>query len=260
MKKIFLFLFVCSFITGLHAATYVSSFYPDVPTDANGAVRISATAPTTIPVKFSCSRGWTGTAWEDVNLKIRLTYIKDSYSEVIATTNVTTADFNNTYYCDKVINISIPAGYVNGSITMTSSYFNPATGQWVDILDPGGFWYFLTTYAYPLPDGDFREYGGNVYWCFAGQWRHIESSITFLGLFSDQHYTSVTVLPTPVGVPLGVDNGLIHDVTTGKVYFREGNLLRHINNMTVKERYKFNWNSLTNVTSINSYIVGEPIY
>ncbi len=65
------------------------------------------------------------------------------------------------------------------------------------------------------------------------------------------------------GNPLGPDNGLLLHLPTGKVYFREGNVIRYIVSWEIFEKYHFNPDVLnwpqSRVTSINQYQIGAPI-
>ncbi|MCS4303253.1 hypothetical protein [Chryseobacterium sp. BIGb0232] len=121
-------------------------------------------------------------------------------------------------------------------------------------------------------NGDFIKVteNGNVYFCilFRGSWRHVASEMTWNGLFTSPktfRYTfnsrmEATVL-TAKGFdsPLLADNGLIHDVTTGKIYFREGNTLRWIVSMEIFNAYKFSMAAVQNVNNISNYTILSDI-
>lgn len=118
----------------------------------------------------------------------------------------------------------------------------------------------------PSTNGDFIKVtnNGQIYYCFRfmGQWRHVSSPLTWNGLFTSPKFfrysfnsfeEAVVMTGKGFSSPLLPDNGLINDVTTGKLYFREGNDLRWIPNMTICNNYKFNINVRQNVNSVSSY-------
>jgi hypothetical protein len=124
---------------------------------------------------------------------------------------------------------------------------------------------------------------GKAYFVFEGRPRHIESELTLRGLFinvniptdinSYSYYSYyISTLPTDpllilygvagqtLGLPLKANNGLVHHVQTGKIYFREGNVIRYIPSMEIFNKYHFNMAALTNVGSISSYSIGSNVY
>ncbi|TZG00133.1 hypothetical protein FW781_09455 (plasmid) [Chryseobacterium panacisoli] len=124
----------------------------------------------------------------------------------------------------------------------------------------------------PSKNGDFIKVteNGNVFYCFLfrGSWRHVDSEMTWNGLFTSpktfrytfNSFNEATVL-TRKGFdnPLFADNGLIRDATTGKIYFREGNTLRWIISMEIFNAYKFNMAAVQNVNDISNYTVLSDI-
>lgn len=126
----------------------------------------------------------------------------------------------------------------------------------------------------PLPskNGDFIKIteNGNVFYCFLfrGSWRHIDSEMTWNGLFTSpksfrynfNSFQEAQVM-TRKGFdnPLFADNGLIRDTTTGKIYLREGNTLRWIVSMEIFNAYQFNMAVVQNVNSISSYTILSDI-
>ncbi|WP_261510081.1 hypothetical protein [Chryseobacterium paludis] len=124
----------------------------------------------------------------------------------------------------------------------------------------------------PSQNGDFIKVtdNGNVLYCikFDGVWRHIDSPMTWNGLFvssktfryefsSIQDATFAT--RTYFGDPLLADNGLVQDNSTGKIYFREKNYLRWIPSMDLFNKYKFNPEAVQHVSSISGYIVNPDL-
>jgi hypothetical protein len=125
-----------------------------------------------------------------------------------------------------------------------------------------------------LPDGLFFATGpapyGKAYFVLEGQARHIQSILTLDGLFTNVNiqadayaYNAYTryleIHPEKIGNPLGPDNGLVHHTPTGRIYFREGNVIRYIPSMDVFNKYHFNMSALTNVISLHSYLVGDDV-
>lgn len=107
-----------------------------------------------------------------------------------------------------------------------------------------------------------NESTGQVYIVMDGKLRYIPNQSVLYGLFEFNesmlnHYSNMDISKFPFGASISPDNGLINNIPSGIVYFREGNLIRRIPNMEVKSRYHFNWNSIRNVNGINGYTVGE---
>lgn len=107
---------------------------------------------------------------------------------------------------------------------------------------------------------------GKVYVVMEGKLRHIESNDTFIGLFGYRgdesmlrRVTNLNNLP-PVGISLKRDNGLINETSTGKLYLREGNVVRHIATPAVRDKYHFNSSVIVNRSSIRSFVVGPVLY
>jgi hypothetical protein len=131
-----------------------------------------------------------------------------------------------------------------------------------------------------LPDGLFFSTGpapyGKAYFMFEGKARHIESYGTLTGLFvntniatdsaSYLYYSDYVGIQPPyitspnVGAPLKADNGLVHNTTTGKIYFREGSYLRYIPSMEIFNKYHFNMRALINTRSLSGVTFGPNIF
>ncbi|WP_443945676.1 MAC/perforin domain-containing protein [Pedobacter sp. AW1-32] len=106
-----------------------------------------------------------------------------------------------------------------------------------------------------------NESTGQVYIVMDGKLRYIQNQSILYGLFEFKesmlsHYSAAQMATYPMGTPISPSNGLINNSPSGIVYFRELNVLRRIPNMTIKERYHFNWNIIQNVNSIAGYTIG----
>nr|WP_315422112.1 MAC/perforin domain-containing protein [uncultured Pedobacter sp.] len=107
-----------------------------------------------------------------------------------------------------------------------------------------------------------NESTGQVYIVMDGKLRYIPNQSVLYGLFEFNesminHYSNDEISKFPMGSAISPNNGLINNVPSGVVYFREGNLIRRIPTWEIKTRYHFNWNSIQNVSNINGYTVGE---
>ncbi|WP_184543765.1 hypothetical protein [Mucilaginibacter sp. FT3.2] len=122
----------------------------------------------------------------------------------------------------------------------------------------------------PAPsEGDFvrNDDTGQVFWFFEGKIRYIPNQDVLHGLFTGytdaiaKHYTTAQLnsISVQTGVPINPDNGLINDTNTGRVYFREANLVRWIRSSDAMNRYHFSWNSIKNRVGISGYVVGADI-
>ncbi|WP_406824152.1 hypothetical protein [Pedobacter sp. KACC 23697] len=115
-----------------------------------------------------------------------------------------------------------------------------------------------------LSEGNFYrdDSNGKIYWCFVGKLRHVESIETFNGLFDNaSNYVFHTngISPNLIGDPLVLDNGLINDVNTGKVYFRRSNYIHYISSAEAFNTYHFSWAAITDVNGIGSYTPRGPL-
>jgi hypothetical protein len=122
----------------------------------------------------------------------------------------------------------------------------------------------------PAPnEGDFvrNDDNGQVFWFFEGKIRYIPNQDVLHGLFngytdaSAKHYTTaqLNLASVQTGVPINPDNGLINDTNTGRIYFREANLVRWVRSADAMNRYHFSWNSVKNRAGIAGYTVGADI-
>lgn len=107
-----------------------------------------------------------------------------------------------------------------------------------------------------------NESTGQVYIVMDGKLRYIPNQSVLYGLFEFNesmlnHYSNDEISKFPMGSAISPNNGLINNIPSGVVYFREGNLIRRIPTWEIKTRYHFNWNSVQNVSNINGYTVGE---
>lgn len=100
---------------------------------------------------------------------------------------------------------------------------------------------------------------GKVYWFALGKLRHVQSGETLNGLFADatkpEHmfHSNSLGAGAPYGNPLTADNGLIHDNSTGKIYFRRQNFIHYISSEQMFNQYHFSWAAITNVSNVNAY-------
>jgi len=122
----------------------------------------------------------------------------------------------------------------------------------------------------PRQDGAFiKNYdNGKVYIKFEGKLRHVMSLQTLEGLFKRSEIeifpansqSLLTNANATMGEPIGPDNELINHVPTGKVYFREGNIIRHIPTMPILNRYRFDLGNVRHVSDISNYTEHQPIF
>lgn len=117
-----------------------------------------------------------------------------------------------------------------------------------------------------LKNGDFIKNTTNGFYMFMfeGKLRHIDKDATLDGLFVDARgmsrgVTQQQINDIEVGDPLLIDNGLIQ-LPDGKVFFREGNYVRHINSLPIFNLYRFNNRAIKGVSNLNAYIIGPVIY
>jgi len=103
---------------------------------------------------------------------------------------------------------------------------------------------------------------GKIYIMFELRRRYIESSMTLYGLFKNPtiyDYNTSELSFTIEGAPLKADNSLIVESSTGRVFLREGNVIRYIPSMDIYNLYKFNDNAKTYVSSISNYTIGTNV-
>lgn len=95
-----------------------------------------------------------------------------------------------------------------------------------------------------------------VYVIFEGKRRYIQSPLTLYGLFKNPYVENRSIFMDDLGKDLTPDNGLIQHTATGKIYLREGNVLRYIPNMEIFNLYHFNTNAITRLSDISNYTIG----
>jgi hypothetical protein len=111
----------------------------------------------------------------------------------------------------------------------------------------------------------YRTNDEKVYSIMDGYARHIENWVTLAGVYN---YSGAIVncfcstLTPPVGTPIGYDTSLLRNNYDGKMYFREGNYLRHIVSALVADSYHFKItdnSTIMNVNGVSGYTIGPPI-
>lgn len=102
-----------------------------------------------------------------------------------------------------------------------------------------------------------------IFIVFEGTLRYIPTLATLQGLFTATYitnYTTAQIAGNTFGVPFTSDNGLINDTHTGRVYLRESTNLRWISTLAIKQKYSFNWNSITNNSNgLYGYTILAPL-
>lgn len=135
----------------------------------------------------------------------------------------------------------------NNSLTQKIPFYASNNGDFVK-----------TYYSPPGSSVNYTMY----YIKFQGYWRHIDSPMTFDGLFTDHTFryefpsiqTMVEVTQTSVGAPIYADNGLLQNPNTGEIFFREGNNIRWIPSMAIFNQYKFNPSVVIQTIHTSNYI------
>lgn len=187
---------------------------------------------------------------------------------------VNTADFTQAsgiYWSKEFVKTAkLQPNNKNGIVKLKWRYLDTYSGtntRWSSYYYASKTYQTVENIASKLNDGDFVKNTSTlqVYFKFEGKLRHIESLQTLQGLFVIQDdqikkFTNEQLSAITKGTPLAIDNGLVHDVSTGKVYLREGKTIRHISSIEVFNKYKFNMDALQNVSSLSSYTLLNPIY
>jgi len=116
---------------------------------------------------------------------------------------------------------------------------------------------------YNITGGDFLQADDTgevfIYMPTHGGIRHIQSYQTLAGLFRFKysylhHYKSYAINKVR-GDELEPDNGLVQDIGTGIVYFREGNVIARIDSPADFDRYHFNSGAIQPVSNIRSFML-----
>ncbi len=105
-------------------------------------------------------------------------------------------------------------------------------------------------------------YNQKIYLVIDGYFRYIQTTQSLEGLFRNGrvivnlYIDENTVF---IGNPISQDANFIRHSSTGKIYFREGNVIRHITSANAGYKYQFRWDSPVNVSSVSGYTEGAPI-
>ncbi|MDR6785980.1 hypothetical protein ABIE26_004550 [Pedobacter africanus] len=103
-----------------------------------------------------------------------------------------------------------------------------------------------------------------LYMVFDNTLRHIPSMAVLDRLFQfDEslmhHVNFIDVSSAIVGAPISHDSEILTDLVGSKMYFREGNVIRHISTWDVFLKYHFNDVTAREVYGISGYTLGKPI-
>jgi hypothetical protein len=155
--------------------------------------------------------------------------------------------------------IDIPAdGLINIYDLIPSTYATLKAGVQTYVTN------YLATHQVVViaPEGQFirNDDNGSVYSVMDGKLRYIPNQDVLHGLFNFndglmQHYNTASLIGVPVGTTISPVTDLINDPNTGRVYFRENNLIRWITSPSRMDLYHFNWNTIHNA-SISGFTVG----
>ncbi|KIO74877.1 hypothetical protein TH53_23930 [Pedobacter lusitanus] len=105
-----------------------------------------------------------------------------------------------------------------------------------------------------------------VFFMLEGEARYIQSQDTYNGIFNQNGLISRIYLPDESylqvkrGKDLTPDCDFRRDITTNRLYLREGNVLMHINGSTVMKVYNFNKNAVQHqINGTAGYVLGLEI-
>lgn len=115
-----------------------------------------------------------------------------------------------------------------------------------------------------IKEGQLIGAGGKTYMVIDGQLRHVSTYDIFVNVFVNsppiRNLDNLEPVALPIGVPLAVNTRLVTDITDGKVYFQEGNLLRYISSIATANKYSFKIsNNIQPISSIAGYAIGTVI-
>ncbi|MCT4223148.1 hypothetical protein HZP43_12360 [Elizabethkingia anophelis] len=105
-----------------------------------------------------------------------------------------------------------------------------------------------------------------VFFMFEGEARYIQSLDTYNGIFNQNGLISRFYLPdesylqVKIGKDLTPDCDFRRDITTNRLYLREGNVLMHINGSNILRIYNFNKSAVQHkINGTAGYIIGQEI-
>lgn len=207
--------------------------------------------------------------FEEVNAKIEFIYRTPTQDKIVFTKEITSSGFNGGSTMVAPQEISYPAYVSNSKVVVKLTYLGEI--KEVSITDcvlevvspkpPAIEGYFLQI----SPNSSNISERGKVYIAMDGYFRHIVDINTLNGLFTSDfnipqtNYDLSYHYSTPVGNPLGTNTRLVRDVNNGKIYFQEGNVLRHIISPDVAALYHFKTANAVNIPNLNGYVIGEKV-
>ncbi|PWS27246.1 hypothetical protein DHW03_14750 [Pedobacter yonginense] len=108
-----------------------------------------------------------------------------------------------------------------------------------------------------------RSNDGKLYTVIGGVARHIEKYETYTSIFNVNASIINTgymdAIPFPVGASLRLGSRLVNDVTTGRVYLQDGNVLMYVSNMDVVNKYSFDLSKVQNINGTAGYVLGNTL-
>lgn len=104
---------------------------------------------------------------------------------------------------------------------------------------------------------------GTVYSVMEGVLRHVQTPATLNGVYKVSGIIHHADLPYGrVGNPIQPNAHILQNVNDGKIYFAEGNYIRHITSPAVAEKYSFRISSNPNIfiaNGVSGYTIGPPL-
>lgn len=270
MKKI-LIIIAFLFISKLSFSKALFTVAPTFPI-SGGKIALRQNGSQTVAFDLSINREYNLSThdFEDVTARIEFIYRTPTEDKVMFTKEITSSGFNGGSTMVAPQEISYPAYVANSKVVVKLIY----QGETKEVSVTDCMLEVVIVSPRPLAkEGDFvRIYSssptvserGKVYVAMDGYYRHIVDVNTLNGLFtSGIQFLQVDNLSdywsTPVGNPLGTNTRLVKDVNNGKIYFQEGNLLRHIISPDVASLYHFKTTNTVNIPNLNGYVIGEKV-
>lgn len=259
MKKI-LIIIAFLFISKLSFSRALFTVGPNFPM-VGGKIALSQNGSQTVSFDLSINREYNSStqSFEEVNATIEFIYRTPIQDKIIFTKQITSSGFNGGSTMVAPQEISYPAYVANSKVIVRLTYNGETkevstTDCVLEIVSPK-----IAT------DGLFvtNAAGNNkLYLVLDGKFRHIVDQNTLYTLFTsgtNPIYDNIYNYSTPIGDAIGTNTRIVRDVNSGRIYFQEGNLLRHIISPDVASLYHFNINGAVNIPNLNGYTIGDKV-
>lgn len=259
MKKILIIIafIIVSKVSFSKAIFTVGPNFPMV----GGKIALRQSGSQTVSFDISINREYnlSTQSFEEVTATIEFIYRTPIEDKIIGTKQITSSGFNGGSTLIATQESLYPAYVANSKVIVRLTY----NGETKEISTTDCVLEIVIPKS--ATDGLFlTDVSGNnkLYLVLDGKFRHIVDQNTVNTLFTsgiNSIHENITNYSTPIGDAIGTNTRLVKDVNSGRIYFQEGNLLRHIISPDVASLYHFNTNGAVNIPNLNGYTIGDKV-